>query len=215
MLVARFDVEGDALTHAVATSSLDEALIGLDAAIGGSIGRNPKTRGASPGLDIEGVAWDPRTGHLLFGLRGPLRGDRAQVVSMDNPDDVFEHGAMPILSGPFLLDLEGQGIRDLTYDPNLDGFLVVAGASGMSAYGHAELWRWAGPGGPSPDKLRAPALDSLKPEGVTVMTVRGQRIVLFVCDDGWLDTKFYSGKARINEGIPSRYVVLPYAKLRR
>jgi len=214
-LVVRFDVEGDALTHAVATSALDDALIGLDATIGGSIGRNPKTRGASPGLNIEGIAWDPRTGHLLFGLRGPLRNDQAQVVSMDNPDDVFERGAKPLLSGPFLLGLEGQGIRDLSYDPNLDGFLVVAGASGMSAYGHAALWHWAGPGGLPPDRLRASVLDPLKPEGVTVMTVKGQRIVLFVCDDGWLDTKFFNGKARINEGIPSRYVVLPYGMLRQ
>jgi hypothetical protein len=47
------------------------------------------------------------------------------------------------------------------------------------------------------------------------MAVKGQRIVLFVCDDGWLDTKFFNGKARINEGIPSRYVVLPYGMLRQ
>lgn len=215
MLVVRFDVAGDSLTHALATSSLDGALATLDATIAGSIGRNPKTRWASPGLNIEGIAWDPRTSHLLFGLRGPLDKDQAQVVSMDNPDDVFERGATPVLSGPYLLGLEGQGIRDISYDEDLASFLVVAGASGMSAYGHAELWRWAGPGGPPPQKLRAPVLGPLKPEGVTAMTVRDQRLILFVCDDGWLDTKFFNGKARINEGIPSRYAVLPYAILQR
>ncbi len=212
--LVRFEVTGDALTNTSATASLGRALGELDAQLFEAIGRKVKTSDPAPGLSIEGLAWDPRTDRLLVGLRAPLRDGHSLVVSVDNPDEVFDIGARPKLSGPFQLDLDAQGIRDFTYDAELGGFVIVAGASGLSAYGHAEVWLWSGPGGSTAMKLRTPVLDDLKPEGVAALTVAGQRLLLFACDDGWLDGDFYGGRARINKGIPSHYAILPIAVLR-
>ncbi len=212
--VVRFEVVGDSLVHPAVLRRLAEAIGALDGTLSGSLGRVTKTRGPSPGLNIEGIAWDFVHGNLLFGLRGPLEGGRALVVRLTNPNEVFG-GAAPVLSGPYPLDLEGQGIRDLTYDELSGGFLIVAGASGMSAWGHAALWWWSGDPGQQPMRLRVPILAGLKPEGVALVTVGARKVVLFVCDDGTLDSRFYKGKAGVNEGIPSRYAVLPYGLLTR
>jgi len=214
-VVVRFRVLADAVVELRAFTHLEAALALLDPALAASIGASTKERSTPPGLNIEGLAWDPRNGHLLFGLRGPLRDGRAQIITMENPDDVFERGASPKLSGPVVLDLEGQGIRDLAYDADVDGFLIVAGASGTSEYGHPELWRWSGRSGDPPLKLHVPAIENLKPEGVTGAMANGRRWVVFVNDDGVLDTKFYNGKAPTNTGTPSRYVLLPLDVLLR
>ncbi len=213
-LVVRFDVRGDSLVNTNVFRGLEAALASLESSLADAERKLTKTRGPSPGLNIEGLAWDPRTNHLLFGLRGPLHNGRAIIIALENPDDVFERGAAPLLAQPVDLDLEGQGIRDISYDPDIGAFLVVAGASGMSAWGHAALWSWSG-GQAAPVHLRASVLDPLKPEGVSVATVAGQRVILFVCDDGTLDTKFFKGRAPTNRGTPSRYVVLPFTTLLR
>ncbi len=214
-LVVRFDLEGNRIVHAAASAALARAIAALDTGLAAAESRMTKTRGPSPGLNIEAIAWDPERNRLLIGLRGPLRNDRAIVVGFENPDEVFDLGAPPRLSGPYFLPLDGQGIRDMTWAPDLGAFLVVAGSSGMSAFGHSALWMWTGPGSAAPVHLRASVLDPLKPEGVALMTVRGHRIALFVCDDGVLDNKFYTGRVAINRGTPSRYVVLPMGILQR
>ena len=213
-LVVRFDVRSDSLAEISVLHGLDTAMAHLDTTLAESIGKNAKTRGPSPGLNIEGIAWDPRADQLLFGLRGPLRDGRALIVRLTNVDAAFR-GAPLALAGPYVLDLAGQGIRDITFDPSSGGFLIIAGSSGMSAWGHAALWWWSGNPGDAPKHLRASVLDPLKPEGIAVLTLGNRRVLVFVCDDGTLDTRFYKGKSTVNEGIPSRFVVVPYGVLLR
>jgi hypothetical protein len=213
-LVVRFDVVGDSLVHPHALHGLTEALGGLDSLIAAGIGKRTKMPRPPPGLNIEGSTWDSRAGHLLFGLRSPLDHGRALVVSMDNPDSVFEEGAPPRLSGPAEIDLNGQGIRGMAYDPDVGGILVLAGASGNSAYGHPALWLWSGAAGEQPTHLKVPALSGLKPEGVTPVVVGGHHALVFVCDDGYLDTKYYKHEVRRDASVPSHYVVVPLTVLR-
>lgn len=212
-LVVRFDVSGDSLTHPHALHRLTAALGGLDSLIAAGIGKRTKMRQPPPGLNIEGSTWDPRTHHLLFGLRSPLDHGRALVVSMDNPDSVFEEGAAPRLSGPARIGLNGQGIRGMAYDPDVDGILVLAGASGESAYGHPALWLWSGAAREQPTHLKVPALAGLKPEGVTPVVIGAHHALVFVCDDGYLDTKYYKHEVSRNASVPSRYIVVPLSVL--
>ena len=43
------------------------------------------------------------------------------IVKLDNPLGLFERGETPNFSEVVLLDLQGGGIRSLTYDPVLPG----------------------------------------------------------------------------------------------
>lgn len=214
-VMARLDVVGNDLRNVVVLRTLEEAIQKRGGPLAASIGQPAKTLGPPPGLNIEGLAWDPRSSRLVFGLRGPLVHDRALVFYMDNPDDVFDRGAEPRLSGPDSVDLHGSGIRDITFDSLTGGFLIVSGASGQSAFGSAGLWSWTGRAAEPARQLTVPALNGLKPEGIVATTVNGQPILFFVCDDGDLDSAFYRRHVPANRGMPSHYVVLPRSVLRR
>lgn len=86
------------------------------------------------GLDIEGAAvW---RGHVWLGLRGPLAGDKAQLV----------HVATGAKAGQIeqiaTFDLGGQGVRELV--PWGDALLVVAGPVRDEA-GEFSVWRLSAP----------------------------------------------------------------------
>lgn len=66
----------------------------------------PKSPG---GLNIEGLTATP-DGRLLIGFRNPLPNNRALVIQMENPDEVFGGGAARF-GDPQLLDLAGLGSR--------------------------------------------------------------------------------------------------------
>lgn len=209
-LLVRFEMNGDTIVNAVVVSTLKLALARLYPALAAAVEKRPKRQGA--GLNVEAIAWDPTSRRLLLGLRSPLVRDSAILVSFDNPDAVFDDGSPPKLRGPILLALDGEGIRDLTYDASLGGFLVVAGAPRKSRHGKAGLWLWRGDSAPAVH-LDVPAIATLNPEGVAVVTMHGRKALLLVCDDGRLDDAYYRGRSLQNRGTPSRYVVIPYDTL--
>jgi hypothetical protein len=166
------------------------------------------------GLNIEGLAWDPDHARLLIGFRSPRRGREALVVWLQNPDAVFDQGAPPVLLPPMGLDLEGEGVRDVTYSPTLHGFVIVSGSWRQGKRGSPTLWFWTG-STHAPVKLKAPILTDLKPEGVAEVAARAGRALLVVSDDGSGDEMYYRGQATENHGVRSRYVILPLDWLRR
>ena len=147
-------------------------------------------KGKDGGLNIEGLAWDPKRNRLLLGLRSPQLNGNALIVPI----------ALQDLSGPFSianlklaethpiqLPLEGLGVRDIQFDSRLDAFLIISGAPE-----HHEkklgfkLWQWNGePAGPNSDSgLRAlTELDlQMKPEGVTRFEFGGHEFIFVVGD---------------------------------
>lgn len=133
------------------------------------------------GLDIEGLAIEPSTGHLLIGLRSPVTQGRAWIVELSNPAALLaDPEAAPLLSVRARLDLGGRGVRALTWSETLGSFVLVAGHPGEEdAFG---LFRWDGRGEPVP----LPAdLGSLRPEGIEEMG--GELLV--VSDDGGVSRK--------------------------
>lgn len=211
-VLVRFDLRGDAIADVAVFAGLRAALAPLHPTLAASLEKKPKHKGA--GLDIEGIAWDPTRERLLLGLRSPLVAGSALILSLNNPRAVFEQHAAPVVSGPVILSLDSDGIRDLTYDPVSAQFLIVAGAARRSKHSEASLWLWDG-SSPTAVRLNAPVVAGFKPEGVAVVQVHGSRALLLVCDDGRVDDEYLRGRARENRGTPSRYILIPYDTLRR
>lgn len=208
-LLVRFEIHGDSITNARVASRLKAAITALHPVLARGAHKRPKGKGA--GLNIEGIAWDASGERLLLGLRSPLIEESAIVVSLDNPAGVFDSAAAPRVSGPFRLALDGEGIRDLTWDKTLGGYLVVAGSARRSKRSEAALWLWRG--GSAPILLDAPAVAGLKPEGIAIVNAARERAVLLVCDDGHEDGASSIRSAGANSGTPSRYVLIPYDTL--
>ena len=208
-VLARFGMHGDTIVNAVVAGGLKAALARLHPALAAAAEKRPKRKGA--GLNIEGIAWDPTSRRVLIGFRSPLVDGSAIVVPLDNPDAAFRGGGVS-LGSPILLALDGEGIRDMTYDASLGGFLIVAGSPRQSRHADAALWLWRGDDSP-PVPLDVPAIGALNPEGIAIVTIGGRRALLLVCDDSRADDAYRRGRSLDDRGMPSHYVVLPYDTL--
>jgi pSer/pThr/pTyr-binding forkhead associated (FHA) protein len=148
-----------------------------------SIGSLP---GAEGGLNIEGIAWDPNDERLLLGLRSPLFGEKAVLIPLKlrDPHGPFNSDNLSV-DDPHVIDffLEGQGIRDITYDTHSRNFLIISGAPEHQKKSEFMLWEWTGRSGVNPAKLMT--LDERrKPEGLTDATIDGRSFIFVVADAG-------------------------------
>jgi len=152
-------------------------------------------------LEIEGLAFDPARARLLIGLRGPVWPGRSLVIALENPDAAFA-GARPRLS-LLPLDLGGGGIRALEYVPALHAFVLTARNEDFAGAPFT-FWRWSGEAGSPPGRLHPPRIRGglRHPEGVAPVTIRGQRGLLVVSDDG-----------STAKGRAGHYLFLSYARL--
>ncbi len=140
------------------------------------------------GLNIEGLAWDPRANALLFGLRGPANPGRIAVIQV--PVDA---GGAPwttaSLETPSILRARipqssaTQGIRDISYDEQTGDFVILLGRSTSRGNEPFQLCTWDG----RSDDVRL--LDvtfhrSMKPEGITTFSSGDQKKILIVDDGG-------------------------------
>jgi hypothetical protein len=135
------------------------------------------------GFNIEGLSFDASKQKLLIGLRSPLAGSNAIIVVMENPRAVFDQGEEARISDRLIeLDLAGGGIRSMSYDPYLDGFLIISRKPNKSF----KLWLWSGDADESPKRIRIPGIKNLRQsEGVTPVVVDGRPAgILIVSDDG-------------------------------
>lgn len=112
------------------------------------------------GINIEGLAWDPRHNRLLLGLRAPMDGDDALVVPVTLAGG--EVRVQPLIR----LALGGLAVRSIEYDDASRAFLVVAGATDKKARVDFTLWAWNGEGERPSLTPRATIDRDLKPEGV-------------------------------------------------
>lgn len=163
-----------------------------------SEGSKPGTRG---GLNIEGMTWDPVNNRLLLGLRSPLIQGRAVIIPLkiENPRAPLTAANLKLLSPSTIqLELDGQGIRDIDYNPQLKSFTILSGATDLEKKTDFGLWEWSGDADLSKAQnvpRRELTLDDrAKPEGITNFSVNGKQFVLIV-------------------GDASRYLKLDYASL--
>jgi hypothetical protein len=80
------------------------------------------------------------------------------------------------------LDLNGGGIRAMSYDPHLGGYLIVSRKPGKTF----KLRLWRGQAAAAPQRIRSADIKDLRQaEGITPVRLNGEPLgILIVSDDG-------------------------------
>jgi pSer/pThr/pTyr-binding forkhead associated (FHA) protein len=143
------------------------------------------------GLNVEGLAYDPDPQHprMLLGLRGPVLNGRALVVPIRRRDREAPFAVENLeLDEPnaIQLNLDGQAIRGMVFDPRLRAFLIISGAPETQEKTTFTLWEWNGDGDQGREDAR-PKIQTLldkkmKPEGVAHLKIANQEFVFVVGD---------------------------------
>jgi hypothetical protein len=92
-------------------------------------------------ISIEGLCFDEKDNSLLIGFRAPVVDGYAIVIGIKNPKEVMSGLQKPNFSKPFRLNLNGLGIRDMTYDVKKGGYWIIAGGSSDRNF-NFQLWFW-------------------------------------------------------------------------
>jgi hypothetical protein len=177
----RFDVQGERVEGAEAISGLKGFLSENVAELRGMDDRKNKDEG----INVEGIAWDPRGGRLLLGLRSPVVEGRALVVPvrLRDPRGAFSYNNLVVEGGKAIrLPLDGAGIRSIEYDERVKTFRILSGAAANNEKANFKLWEWDGDVS-RPLLREAGEFDrTLKPEGVTRVTSGGRDFTFIVFD---------------------------------
>jgi hypothetical protein len=177
----RFDAQGQRAEATEAVSGLKRFLAENVAELRGM----EKRKYSRGGINVEGVAWDPRGSRLLLGLRSPVVEGHALVVPLRLRDagGAFSLANMEVEGGRAIrLPFGGAGIRSIEYDERAGAFRVITGAGPNAERLDFKLWEWDG-------AAEKPALRELgvydrrlKPEGVTRVSAAGRDFSFIVFD---------------------------------
>lgn len=177
---ARFRLNGDRLEQAGVVTGLKSVMAALHPALAAAT----KIDDSDLGFNLEGFAFDPQ-GKALFGFRSPVIDNKAVVVSVNNPGEMFNDNAAPQVGGITLLDLGGDGIRGMAWLPKLNGYLIAARMDSTAGKGPFRLWFWSGDPQTKPRQAFIDSLKSLRrPEGIAPVMVNGEERILLVSDEG-------------------------------
>lgn len=133
-------------------------------------------------LNIEGLSF--HGGRLLLGLRSPRVAGRSIIVPIENVNQVFD-GDPPQFGRPNLLDLQGGGIRALSYDPVLATFLIVNEIETQDGSKVSQLWSWTGQRADPAEPVAFPDIINLNNvESIDSVEIHGQPRLLIMSDEG-------------------------------
>jgi hypothetical protein len=132
------------------------------------------------GLNIEGLAAGKDGTSLMLGLRGPIRGERAILIPVSNPERVILGFADPKFGLPITLDLGGLGIASIALHPQQGVYYIVAGRK--DAPGETRLYRWSGEADEAPVLVQDILPADFAAQGLAV-SPDGQRLMV-LSDDG-------------------------------
>lgn len=173
------------------------------------------------GLNIEALAADPDGQTLYIGFRNPrprLPGrsqPQALAIPLLNPQALIEQAGPARFGEPLCWDLQGRGIRGMTYDATRRVFHILAGRHDEKS--DFALFRWSG------DRREAPVLvrrlfenqPDFTPE--TILVRPGDNRIWVFSDDGSMLIEV-SGAAECQEDkleqgkCPNKYLVDPLKK---
>ncbi len=137
------------------------------------------------GINVEGIAWDPRHARLLLGLRSPIVDGQALVVPLKlrDPQGPFSLSNLQTDGAQAIrLPLGGGGIRSIEYDEARRAFRLISGAGPNGENMDFKLWEWDG-------EVERPTLREtetferrLKPEGITRVSNGAEDFTFIVFD---------------------------------
>jgi hypothetical protein len=179
----KFDARNQGIEGAASISGLKKFLVENVA----ELREEGDRKGKDGGVNIEGLAWDPRQGRLLLGLRSPMIGGQALVVPLKlrDPRGAFSIDNLEVEGSKAIrLSLGGLGIRGIEYDARAKVFRVISGATEEQQLTDFGLWQWNG-------DEKQPVLQetnkfdkTLKPEGVARTTSGNCNSLIVVFDAG-------------------------------
>ncbi len=157
------------------------------------------------GFSIEGISFDKEKKSLLVGFRSPQSVGKAVLITVENPKDLFAEGAKAKIGEQMtLLDLKNNGVRGITYDPKLDGYLIISGPMSRDRSLSFGLWFWNGKPGDDAVPVEIPGADNGLNRGESITPIRGsgRNMILLMRDDG-----------KKKKGRFANYIFLAYDQL--
>ncbi|MGB4855259.1 MAG: DUF3616 domain-containing protein, partial [Candidatus Dechloromonas phosphoritropha] len=184
--LVRFRIDGNRVREPKVAKGLKAALTAAhpELAVAATIG---DVKGGG-GLNIEALEITPDRSRLLVGFRSPLVNGRAIIASLENPVAIFEAGESPRIS-PVLdtFDLDGNGLRGMSYVPSLGGYVLIGGPVARERV-QFQLWFWSGRRGEEARQITVPGLTGFEhAEGVSPAVIDGRQQLIIVSDDGSRD----------------------------
>ncbi len=181
--LVRFRIESDHIVDPIMVTGLKPALLEAHPLLHAAAQiRDVKD---DDGLNIEALEISHEPQRLLIGFRSPLLDNRAIIATIENHTAMFEVNEPARVSNVLItLDLEGDGIRGISWLPLLNAYLVISGpASGKPV--QFKLWRWSGRPEEPARRLSVPRLPGFEhAEGVCPAVINGQPKIILVSDDG-------------------------------
>jgi hypothetical protein len=178
--LTRFQISGSKIFAPVVVTNMRDKLIELLS--------THEINTAENEINIEALSLNSRQDELLLGFRGPLdKNGNALIAAIDNLDALFNKSFPVHFSSRLIkLDLDGNGIRGMAYDPHLQGYLIISGSSDKQSESKLnQLWFWNGMPGAPARRAKIQGLKGLKnAEGVAPIELNGKSLILFVSDDG-------------------------------
>jgi hypothetical protein len=179
----KFDASSKKASSVESMTGLEPMLEGVipvgATASGGEDGKKGKKKDEASGLNIEGLAWDPKGSRLLLGVRSPVVDGMALAVPLRLRDPAKPLSTDNVsVEEPLRIDLGGSGIRGIEHDAASGGFQIIAGhPTGARDF---RLVRWSG-AGTAVENVQ-PFAQGEKPEGVTRAMVGGKTVTVVVFD---------------------------------
>jgi hypothetical protein len=143
------------------------------------------------GLNIEGLAWDPKKNRLLIGLRSPLADGKALVVPLKlrATAGAFAVENLEVVGGRAIqLPIGGIGIRGIEFDATANLFKLISGATEDQTQTDFGLWEWNGDDAKPVLRETSKFDRRLKPEGVARVNSGGRNFTIIVYDAGGYTT---------------------------
>ena len=200
----RFRIAGSAVGDISSFAGLRDA-IAEDAELKQAVAEAAGVPADFARLNIEGLAYHRASKTLMLGVREPTVAGQSMILVIRNPDSVFDHGETPHFGAPILLDLQGGGVRALSYDPVLGSFLIVNEIEGHEGNRYSQLWSWSGEAGIPAQPVALPDIINLNNvESIDSVMVHGEARLLIMSDEG-----------NEEKNRPAKYMMLDYGQLRQ
>ena len=179
----RFKIDGNKVVDTGIVTNLVDAI-----ETSGILGKvNKQGKGGLYNINIEAISFD-KENRLMICLRNPQIDNSSIILLLENPSEIFTHKAKPIIAkSPLLLDLQGGGIRAISYNPKLNGYLLTNEiyTSGDNNIKHSQISFWTGDAKHKPKPINLPSIINMNNvEGISPVTINGEQKVLFVSDNG-------------------------------
>lgn len=198
----RFKIQGNQIVDTGIVIGLIDAIKASGTL--GTVDANGK--GGLYNINIEALSFD-KNNRLMISLRNPRIKGKSVILLLNNPAEIFTKKVKPIIAKtPILLNLQGGGIRAMSYDPRLKGYLLTneVYAVDNSNIKHSQISFWDGDPNHNPKPIKLPNIINMKNiEGITPVTINNEPRVLLISDNG-----------DIKKQRPANYLFLEYHQLR-